>query len=86
MELLLDVRLDASIRFGQKRMLLRDILELHPGTAVALDRQVQEPVELLVGGHAVAQGEVVIVDGNYALRITEILSALQRIDSLGKQR
>lgn len=86
LELLLDVRLDASIRFGQKRMLLRDILELHPGTAVALDRQVQEPVELLVGGHAVAQGEVVIVDGNYALRITEILSALQRIDSLGKQR
>jgi flagellar motor switch protein FliN/FliY len=86
MELLLEVRLDASIRFGQKRMLLRDILGLHPGTAVALDRQVQEPVELLVGGRVVAQGEVVIVDGNYGLRITEIVSPLQRIDSLGKQR
>jgi flagellar motor switch protein FliN len=86
MELLLEVKLDASIRFGQKRMLLRDILELHPGTAVALDRQVQEPVELLVGGQVVAQGEVVIVDGNYGLRITEILSPMQRIDSLGKQR
>jgi flagellar motor switch protein FliN len=86
MELLLEVKLDASIRFGQKRMLLRDILELHPGTAVALDRQVQDPVELLVGGQVVAQGEVVIVDGNYGLRITEILSPMQRIDSLGKQR
>jgi flagellar motor switch protein FliN/FliY len=86
LELLLDVRLDATIRFGQKRMLLREILELHPGTAVALDRQVQEPVELLVGGRMVAHGEVVIVDGNYGLRITEILSPLKRIESLGKQR
>jgi flagellar motor switch protein FliN len=86
LELLLDVRLDATIRFGQKTMLLREILELHPGTAVALDRQVEEPVELLVGGKVVAQGEVVIVDGNYGLRITEILSPQQRIESLGKQR
>ncbi len=84
LELLLDVKLDATIRFGQKNMLLREILELHPGTAVALDRQVQEPVELLVGGKVVAQGDVVIVDGNYGIRITEILSPLQRIESLGK--
>ena len=84
LELLLDVRLDATIRFGQKQMLLREILELHPGTAVALDRQVEEPVELLVGGRVVAQGDVVIVDGNYGLRITEILSPQQRIESLGK--
>ena len=84
LELLLDVKLDATIRFGQKSMLLREILELHPGTAVALDRQVNEPVELLVGGRIVAQGDVVIVDGNYGIRITEILSPLQRIESLGK--
>jgi flagellar motor switch protein FliN/FliY len=82
LELLLDVKLDATIRFGEKHMLLRDILELHPGTAVALDRQVDEPVELLVGGRMVARGEVVIVDGNYGLRITEILSPQQRIESL----
>jgi len=83
LELLLDVKLEATIRFGQKQMLLREILELHPGTAVALDRQVDEPVELLVGGRMVAWGEVVIVDGNYGLRITEILSPQQRIESLG---
>ena len=86
LELLLDVHLDATIRFGQKNMLLREILELNPGSAVALDRQVQEPVELLVGGRVVAQGEVVIVDGNYGLRITEILTPQQRIEALGKQR
>lgn len=84
-ELLLDVRLDATIRFGQKQMLLREILEFHPGTAVALDREVQQPVELLVGGRVVAQGDVVIIDGNYGLRITEILSPQQRIASLGKK-
>jgi len=85
LEMLLDVKLDATIRFGQKRLLLREILELHPGTAVALDRHVQEPVELLVGGRVIAQGNVVIVDGNYGIRITEILSAQQRIETLGQQ-
>jgi len=85
LELLLDVRLDATIRFGQKQMLLREILELHPGTAVALDREVHEPVELLVGGRVIAQGDVVIIDGNYGVRITEILSPQQRIASLGKK-
>jgi flagellar motor switch protein FliN len=84
LELLLDVKLDATIRFGQRRMLLREILELQPGTAVPLDRRVEEPVELLVGGRVVAQGDVVIVDGNYGIRITEILSPQQRIESLGK--
>jgi flagellar motor switch protein FliN len=82
LELLLDVALDATIRFGQRQMLLREVLELHAGVAVTLDRRVEEPVELLIGGRMVALGEVVIVDGNYGLRITQILSPQQRIDSL----
>jgi flagellar motor switch protein FliN/FliY len=82
LELLLDVTLAATIRFGQKQMLLREILELHPGVAITLDRHVEEPVELLVGGRMIARGEVVIVDGNYGLRITEIVSPQQRIESL----
>ena len=84
LELLLDVTLDATICFGQKQMLLRDILELHPGAAVVLDRHVEEPVDLLVGGRMVARGEVVIVDGNYGLRVTEIVSPQQRIAFLAK--
>ena len=83
LQLLLDVTLDATICFGQKQMLLREILDFHPGAAVALDRHVDEPVDLLVGGRIVARGEVVIVDGNYGLRITEIISPQQRILSLG---
>jgi flagellar motor switch protein FliN/FliY len=82
LELLLDVGLEATIRFGQKQMLLREILDLHPGAAISLDRRLEEPVDLLIGGRMVARGEVVIVDGNYGLRITEIVSPQQRIESL----
>jgi flagellar motor switch protein FliN/FliY len=82
LELLLDVGLEATIRFGQKQMLLREILDLHPGVAISLDRRLEEPVDLLIGGRMVARGEVVIVDGNYGLRITEIVSPQQRIESL----
>jgi len=82
LDLLLDVELEASLRFGQREMLLRDILELHPGSVIELDRRVQEPAELVVSGRVIAHGEVVIVDGNYGLRITDIAQASQRLQSL----
>lgn len=82
LDLLLDVELEASLRFGQREMLLRDILELHPGSVIELDRRVQEPAELIVAGRVIAHGEVVIVDGNYGLRITDIAQASQRLQSL----
>lgn len=82
LDLLLDVELGASLRFGQREMLLRDILELHPGSVIELDRSVQEPAELIVSGRVIAHGEVVIVDGNYGLRITDIAQASQRLRSL----
>ena len=65
-------------------MLLREILELSPGAVVELDRQIQEPAELLVASKIIARGEVVVVDGNYGLRVTEIMSSRQRIASLGR--
>jgi flagellar motor switch protein FliN/FliY len=83
LDLLLDVVLEASLRFGQREMLLRDILELHPGSVIELDRRVQEPAELIVAGRVIAHGEVVIVDGNYGLRITDVAQASQRLESLG---
>jgi flagellar motor switch protein FliN len=82
LDLLLDVELDASLRFGQREMLLREILELRPGSVVELNRQLQEPAELLVGGRIIARGEVVIVDGNYGLRITDIVQPEKRLESL----
>ena len=84
LELLLDIELEASIRFGQRELLLRDILGLRSGTVIELERQVDEPAELLVAGRLMARGEVVVVEGNYGLRITEIVGQSERCDSVGR--
>lgn len=69
---LMDVQLSVSMRFGSRRLLLREVLELGPGAVVELDRRVQEPVDLLLDGRLVARGEVVVIDGNYGLRVSEV--------------
>ena len=76
--LLLDVELEATIRFGQRDMLLRDVFGLMPGAVVELNQSVNEPAELLVAGRLIARGEVVVVDGNFGLRVTEVAVAGQR--------
>jgi len=81
-ELLLEVELPVSLRFGKSEMPLGGILELSPGSVVELDQKIVEPVELLVGGKVVAQGEVVVLDGYYALRVTEVLNPIERLESL----
>jgi flagellar motor switch protein FliN/FliY len=80
--LLLDIELEATLRFGEREMLLREILNLNSGSVIELDRRVNEPVELLVCGKVVAQGEVVVLDGNYAFRVTQIASPAGRMASL----
>jgi flagellar motor switch protein FliN/FliY len=82
LELLMDVELDVTLRFGERQMTLRDILDLSAGSVVELDQYVQDPVELLVGKKIIARGEVVVVDGSYALRVMQILSPTERIESL----
>jgi flagellar motor switch protein FliN/FliY len=68
---LLDVGLNVKLRFGTRRMLLRDVLALSAGVVVELDNALHSPVDLLLDGRLIAQGEVVIVDGKYGLRITD---------------
>jgi flagellar motor switch protein FliN/FliY len=72
-DLLMDAELDVTLRFGKKSMLLREIMELDAGAVVELDRQVQEPVDLLLAGRLIAREEAVVVDGNYGLRVPEIV-------------
>jgi flagellar motor switch protein FliN/FliY len=74
LDLLLDIELDATLRFGTRQMLLKEILDLCSGSVVELDRGVQEPVDLLIDGRVIAHGEVVIVDGNYGLRVLQVAS------------
>jgi flagellar motor switch protein FliN/FliY len=71
LQLLLDVELEASLRFGCKELPLAEILELGPGDVVQLDRHVSDPVDLIVGDKIVARGEVILVNGNFGLRVTE---------------
>jgi flagellar motor switch protein FliN/FliY len=79
LDLLLDVELGVSVRFGRRQMQLKDVLDLSSGAMVELDRRVRDPIELLLGGRVIARGEAVIVDGNYGIRITEIVSPGQRL-------
>jgi len=81
-ELLLDVELDASLRFGCREMPLGEVLDLGPGDVVQLDRHVADPVDLLVGDKIVARGEVVVVNGNFALRVTEVALPRKRLESI----
>ena len=82
LDLLLDVELEATIRFGEREMLLKDIYGLMPGTVIELDQMINEPAQLLVAGRTVAWGEVVVVDGNFGLRVTEVASKGQRAEML----
>lgn len=72
LDLLMDVQLAMTLRFGTRRLLLREVLDLSAGAVVELDRGVHEPVDLLLDGRLVARGEVVVVDGNYGLRVTDV--------------
>jgi flagellar motor switch protein FliN len=72
LDLLMDVELAVTLRFGSRNLLLREVLDLHSGSVIDLDRQVQDPVDMLLDGRVVARGELVVMDGNYGLRVTEV--------------
>jgi flagellar motor switch protein FliN/FliY len=80
--LLVDIDLDATLQFGSREMTLEEVLELGPGAVVELDRHVSEPVDLVVGDRIVARGEVLVVGGNFALRITEVATPQLRLESI----
>lgn len=75
---LLDVELDVVVRFGMTNIPLRDVVRMGIGTMIELNRAIDEPVELLVNGRQLARGEVVVVDGYYGVRITEIGAPSER--------
>jgi flagellar motor switch protein FliN len=81
-ELLLDVELEAALRFGCREMLLGDILKLGPGDVVELDRHVSDPVDLVIGDKIVARGEVVLINGNFGLRVSEVAAPQKRLESI----
>lgn len=82
LDLLLDVEIPISVEVGRAQMSLDEVLKLVPGSVIALDKKAEEPVDLRVNGKLVARGEVVLVDDVYGLRITQIVDAAGRLESL----
>ncbi len=81
-DLLMGVELSVSVSFGHVQLPLKDVLKLTAGSIVELNRMVDEPVEVIVNNCVVARGEVVVIEGNYGVRIHHIMSRQQRLESL----
>jgi flagellar motor switch protein FliN/FliY len=79
LDLLMDVRLPVTVRLGSTEMEIAEILDLGPGSVVALDKMAGEPVDLLVNGVKIGAGEVVVVDDHFGVRITHLASPRERL-------
>lgn len=84
LQLLMGVPLDITVEIGSARRKVKDILEFTQGTIIELERQAGAPVDIVVNGNLIAKGDVVVIDDNFAVRITEILKS-RLIDSLSKE-
>ena len=71
-----------SVSFGRAHLPLREVVKLTSGAIIELNRAISEPVELIVNNCVVARGEVVVVDGNYGIRVNEIISRKERLRTL----
>jgi len=81
-ELLLDIALDASIELGRTQMSVKEILDLGGGSVIELEKAAGETVDFLVNGKIIARGEVVVIEGKFGIRITEIVSPRERLESV----
>jgi len=78
----MDVPLQLTVELGRTRKLIKEILEFAPGSVIELDRLAGEPVDVLANGKLIAKGEVVVIDENFGIRITDIVSPLERMRNL----
>jgi flagellar motor switch protein FliN/FliY len=79
MDLLFGVNLEVTVEIGRTRLPIREVLALTPGSIVELDKLAGEKVDVLVNGHLIASGEVVVVDENFGVRITEVSARARRL-------
>lgn len=84
LKLLMGVPLDVTVELGSTRKKVKEILDFTQGTIIELERQAGSPVDIIVNGHLIAKGDVVVIDDNFAVRITEIIKS-KFLDNLGKE-
>ncbi len=80
LNLILDVAVTLALEVGRARIPVRDLLQLAPGSVIELDRLAGEPLDVLVNGVRIARGEVVVVNEKFGIRLTEVVSATERME------
>jgi len=83
MEFILDIPLDVSAELGRSKLLINDLLQLGQGSVIELDKLAGEPLEILVNGKLVARGEAVVINEKFGVRLTDIISPMERVQQLG---
>lgn len=82
LDFILDIPLKVSVELGRVQVIIKDLLQLGQGSVLELDKLAGEPLEVLVNGKLVARGEVVVVNEKFGIRLTDIISPLERIETL----
>jgi flagellar motor switch protein FliN/FliY len=82
LDFILDIPMQVSVQLGSTKMLIRDLLQLGQGSVVELEKLAGEPLEVLVNHRLVARGEVVVVNEKFGIRLTDVVSAVERIQHL----
>jgi flagellar motor switch protein FliN/FliY len=83
LDFILDIPLDLSVELGRTKMLVNDLLQLGQGSIVELNKIAGEPLEIFINRKLVARGEVVVVNEKFGVRLTDIVSPMERVKSLG---
>jgi flagellar motor switch protein FliN/FliY len=82
LDFILDIPLELSVELGRTNMLINDLLQLGPGSVIELNKLAGEPMEILANNKLMARGEVVVMNEKFAIRLTDIVSPMERIKSL----
>ena len=85
-DMIMDIPVQLSVELGRTRLTIRNILQLGQGSVVELDGLAGEPMDIFVNGYLIAQGEVVVVDEKYGIRVTDIITPADRINRLRSRR
>ncbi len=82
LKLIMDVPLQVSVELGSTKMRIKEILELGVGSVIELDKLASDPVDVYVNGRLIARGEVVVIDETFGIKITDIISPIERVTNL----
>jgi flagellar motor switch protein FliN/FliY len=85
-DLIMDVPVQLTVELGRTRLTIKNLLQLGQGSVVELDGLAGEPMDIFVNGYLIAQGEVVVVDDKYGIRLTDIITPSERINRLNSRR